>query len=222
MPIEAAMGPVSILTIAEVVATSITELVNLKLRDRSVPLQVSTLVGQLHIVQVALEQILSWTSEDLLNSQRYQQLVAQIEGSLGSFCPLILALQEHLDRLSLRDQGDMTARSKVSFFWNEKDLASYSSLLDRQANALSLFLQAVQWYVSRKASWGATTALIDGFFAAGRWQNNSVLSTKRKIKQYCKRQEIVAPPLSSCSMMTRVSSQRATSTLSASSSTLMP
>lgn len=30
--------------------------------------------------------------------------------------------------------------------WNERDMAVYLSLIDRQINALNLFLQAIQWY----------------------------------------------------------------------------
>lgn len=159
IPSDATMDPVSVLTVVKVVTAATAQLISLKSRYRNVPLQVSTLIGQLHIVQAALEQISAWTSKDLLSSPRYQHLAAQIEGSLDCFCPLILALQQHLDSLGSPDQSGMTARSKMSFLWNEQDLVSYSNLLDRQANALNLFLQAVQWYVCRDVFRGASSPL---------------------------------------------------------------
>lgn len=42
----------------------------------------------------------------------------------------------------------MTAMENISFLWDDQELFTYSSLLDRLVNALGLFLQAIQWYVS--------------------------------------------------------------------------
>jgi guanine nucleotide-binding protein G(i) subunit alpha len=148
------MEPVSIigivgtaLSVAKVVTHAILKLSELKSRYRNVPLQLSTLIGQLYIVRAALEQISSWSSEDLFSSPRYQELAVQIDTSLDCFCPLILTLQQHLEELDLSHDLDMTVRSKVSFLWNEKDLMGYLGLLDCQVNALNLFLQAIQWCV---------------------------------------------------------------------------
>ena len=148
------MEPVSIigivgtaLTVAKTVTQAIVKLHELKSRYRNVPLQLSTLIGQLYIVQAALEQLSSWSSQDLLNNPRYQELATQIDTSLDCFCPLILALKQHLDELNLPEDLDMTARSRVSFLWNEKDLMGFLGLLDCQVNALNLFLQAIQWCV---------------------------------------------------------------------------
>jgi guanine nucleotide-binding protein G(i) subunit alpha len=148
------MDPVSIigivgtaLSVAKVVTHAILKLSELKSRYHNVPLQLSTLIGQLYIVRAALEQISSWSSEDLFSSPRYQELAAQIDTSLDCFCPLILTLQQHLEELDLPQDLDMTVRSKVSFLWNEKDLMGYLGLLDCQVNALNLFLQAIQWCV---------------------------------------------------------------------------
>lgn len=149
------MEPVSILSIvgtalsiANVVTRAIASLSELKSRYRNVPLQLSTLIGQLYMVQAALDQISSWSSKDLFGDPRYQQLAAQMDTSLDSFRPLILALQQHLDELDSHGDIDMAAMKKVSFLWNEQEIMTYSSLLDSQVNALSLFLQAVQWYVA--------------------------------------------------------------------------
>lgn len=147
------MDPISILSIVGStlsVATGVTKAIGtlseLKSRYRNVPLQISTLIGQLYIVQAALEQVASWSSSGLFRDARYQQLAEQIGTSLDSFRPLILALQQHLEELEPHEDITMTAMKKISFLWNEKELMAYSSLLDSQVNALGLFLQAVQWY----------------------------------------------------------------------------
>lgn len=148
------MDPVSILSIvgaALSVANGVTKAIGmlseLKSRYRNVPLQLSTVIGQLYIVQAALDQISSWSSRDLFSNPRYQQLAAQIGTALDSFRPLISALQQHLDELNSHEGIAITGMKRVSFLWNEQELMAYSSLLDCQVNALSLFLQAVQWYV---------------------------------------------------------------------------
>lgn len=147
------MDPISILSIvgsalsvANGVTKAIGTLSELKSRYRNVPLQISTLIGQLYIVQAALEQVASWSSSGLFCHARYQQLAEQIGTSLDSFGPLILALQKHLEELEPQEDITLTTMKKVSFLWNEKELMAYSSLLDSQVNALGLFLQAVQWY----------------------------------------------------------------------------
>lgn len=149
------MDPISILSIvgaALSVANGVTKAIGmlreLKSRYRNVPLQLSTVIGQLYIVQAALDQISSWSSKDLFSGPRYQQLAAQIGTALDSFHPLISALQQHLDELESHEGIAVPGMKKVSFLWNEQELVAYSSLLDCQVNALSLFLQAVQWYAS--------------------------------------------------------------------------
>lgn len=153
------MDPISILSIvgsALSVASGVTKAIGtlsgLKFRYRDVPLQISTLIGQLYIVQADLEQVSSWSSSVLFSNARYQQLAAQIGTSLDSFRPLIMALQQHLDEVESYEDNTMAAMKKVSFLWNEQELMAYSSLLDCQVNALSLFLQVVQRYVSESSS----------------------------------------------------------------------
>lgn len=149
------MDPISILSIvgaALSVANGVTKAIGmlseLKSRYRNVPLQLSTVIGQLYIVRAALDQISSLSSGDLFSDPRYQQLAAQIGTALDSFRPLISALQKHLDELGPYEGIAKAGMEKASFLWNEQELMAYSSLLDCQVNALSLFLQAVQWYVS--------------------------------------------------------------------------
>lgn len=102
------MDPISILSIVGA-ALSVTKggsqaiqtLTTLKSRYRNVPL-LSTLIGQLYIVQAALDQISAWSASatDVFSSPRYQQLAEQIDTSLHCFCPLVIALQQHLHELT--------------------------------------------------------------------------------------------------------------------------
>jgi hypothetical protein len=133
-------------SLAKVVGQAISQLSTLKSRYRNAPLQLSTILGQLYIVRAALEQISSWSSEHLMEDPRYRELAEQIDTSLDCFCPLIITLQQRLDELDFQQDLDMSARSKISFLWNEQDLMGFLQLLDCQVNALNLFLQAIQWY----------------------------------------------------------------------------
>lgn len=213
------MDPVSILgivgtalSIAKEVTHAIQKLGDLKSRYRNVPLQVSTLIGQLYIVQAALEQISSWSTQDLLSSPRYQELAVQIDTSLDCFCPLILTLQQHLDELNLPQDLDLTARSKISFLWNEQDLMGYLNLLDCQVNALNLFLQAIQWCVLSPPR-SMSTFLIG--YVARLGQTNRISSMTMIVEPSYEKQKIVTPRSLGC-LITRVSSPKApTSTPSA-------
>jgi hypothetical protein len=145
------MEPVSVigivgtaLSIGKMATEIIVKLSQLKARYRNVPLQLFTLIGQLNIVKVTLDQSSSWNSQDVWSNPRYQELAAQLDTSLDCFCPLIVTLQQHLDELNLPEDLNMSAWGKISFLWNEQELMGFLSLLDYQINALTLFLQALQ------------------------------------------------------------------------------
>jgi hypothetical protein len=138
----------SILSIADAVTKSISKLSDLKSRYHNAPLQITTLVGQLYIIRAAIEELQRWKLKDLDNEPRYYQLAAQIDTSLSCFVPLIAALEQYLDKLDISLQattGGPTRQNKFLVAWNEADIALYLNLLDRQINALNLFLQAIHW-----------------------------------------------------------------------------
>ena len=149
------MDPVSIFSIigsvvgiADVVTRSIRRLSGLQTKYRDVPFFVSNLIGQLCTVQAALDQLSSWTHKSLTDDPRYSQLASQIGNSLGCFGPLITSLHEHLNELDGLEDAQMTFTKKISFLWSEKDLANYITILNHQVNAVTLLLQAIQWYHS--------------------------------------------------------------------------
>jgi hypothetical protein len=143
------MDPLSIVSIVgtavslgDVIIKCITGLSSLKTKYHDAPLVVSTIIGQLYMVQAALSQLSTWNKPEYAHDPRYQQLAAQIDKSLDSFGPLILALRDRMDHL---ESAALTAQVRLAFIWSENDMTGYSILLDRQVNALSLLLQAVQW-----------------------------------------------------------------------------
>lgn len=140
----------SIISIADVVAKSIRKLSDLRTADRNAPLQVTTLIGQLYIIQAVIAELTRWKSTHSVNDPRYNHLATQIDKSLECFCPMITTLEQYLDNLEvflISNNETPDLHDRLSYLWNERDVATYTTLVDRQVNALSLFLQAVQWWV---------------------------------------------------------------------------
>jgi hypothetical protein len=148
------MDPVTIfqivgtaVSLGDIVVKCITRLSSLKSKYHDAPIHISTMIGQLYIVQTALDQLSVWNRAENDRNPRFQQLATQIGDSVDSFGVLILALQRHLDQFESPDSSGMVAKSRFQFLWSEKEISEYSILLDRQVSALSLLLQAIQWYV---------------------------------------------------------------------------
>ncbi|KAI1868106.1 uncharacterized protein JN550_006594 [Neoarthrinium moseri] len=145
------MDPVSIfqivssaVSLGDVVVKCITRLSSLKSKYHDAPIILSTMIGQLYMVQVAIEQLSEWSKAERSHDPRYQQLAVQVSHSLDSFDLLILALQQLLDYVDSAAPAPMSVKRRIAFLWSEKEMAGYSVLLDRQANALNLLLQAIQ------------------------------------------------------------------------------
>ncbi|KAF2690642.1 hypothetical protein K458DRAFT_61362 [Lentithecium fluviatile CBS 122367] len=135
-------------SLGDVVLKCITGLSSLKTKYHDAPIHISTMIGQLYIVQTALDQLSVSNGAENDRHPRYRQLASQIGNSLDSFGVLVLALQKQLDQFDSPSSSNMAAKGRIKFLWSEKELADYSSLLDRQVNALSLLLQAIQCKVS--------------------------------------------------------------------------
>jgi hypothetical protein len=96
----------SVFSISDVVAKSIRKLSDLRSRYHNAPFQITTLVGQLYIIQAEAGQLTQWKSSAFLNESRYLKLASQIEASLDSFGPLILALEKYLDKSEIVSDCD--------------------------------------------------------------------------------------------------------------------
>ncbi|RYC55193.1 hypothetical protein CHU98_g11014, partial [Xylaria longipes] len=145
------MDPVSIVQIigtavslGDVVLKCISRLHSLKAKYHDAPLIISTITGQLHMVQAALDQLSIWNKPEYGRHPRYRQLALQIGNFLDCFSHLILTLEQRLDDFEPNGSSSITAKQEFVFLWGEKETFEYSSLLDRQVNALNLLLQAVQ------------------------------------------------------------------------------
>ncbi|KAI1378408.1 hypothetical protein F4677DRAFT_466130 [Hypoxylon crocopeplum] len=132
------------ISVGDVVLRCITRLSSLQSKYDDAPILVSTMMGQLCMVRVALSQLSGSASSGLDRNPRYQQIALQVDSALHSFYPLMTRLQQHLDRLDERTPSEMTAIDRIAFVWSEKEMNSFSTLLDRQVNALNLLLQAMQ------------------------------------------------------------------------------
>jgi len=146
------MDPVTIfqvvgaaVSLGDVVLKCITGLSTLKTKFHDAPIHISTMIGQLYIVQTALDQLSVWNKAENDRDPRFRQLALQIGNSLDSFGVLVLALHKQLDQFDSPGPSGMAAKTRVKFLWSEKEIVDYSTLLDRQVNALSLLLQATQW-----------------------------------------------------------------------------
>ncbi|KAI0817940.1 G-alpha-domain-containing protein [Xylaria sp. FL0064] len=140
------MDPVSIIQIVgtavslgDVVIKCIVGLRSLKNKYHDAPLVVSTIIGQLYMVQSALDQLAIWNKPEHGRDPRYRQLAWQIDNALDCFSPLVTTLERRLSDVEL-----MTTTQRLTFLWGEKETSDFSILLDRQVNALNLLLQAVQ------------------------------------------------------------------------------
>ncbi|KAK8135945.1 hypothetical protein PG984_003885 [Apiospora sp. TS-2023a] len=145
----------TVVSLTDVVIKSITKLNSIKARYHNCPLLVVTMIGQLCTVQSALGRLADWNSPERTRDPRYQQLGLQIGNSLDNFSPLILALQQQLDRFEGTAPMQMGAKQKLKFLWSEKDMSEYSILLDRQVNALNLLLHALEC-----SSWSQQNAFV--------------------------------------------------------------
>ncbi|KAK7911474.1 guanine nucleotide-binding protein alpha subunit [Apiospora marii] len=158
----------TVVSLTDVVIKSITKLNSIKAKYHNCPLLVVTMIGQLCTVQSALGRLADWNSPERTRDPRYQQLGLQIGNSLNNFSPLILALQQQLDRFEGTAPMQMGAKQKLKFLWSEKDMSGYSILLDRQVNALNLLLHALEC-----SSWSQQDAFVS------QAENQEILSVAR-------------------------------------------
>ncbi|ETS78455.1 hypothetical protein PFICI_10517 [Pestalotiopsis fici W106-1] len=132
------------LSLGDVVVKSIMKLSSIKGRYQGAPMVLSTMIGQLYIVKSALDRLGDFSRPEHSQHPRHQQLSQQVGSALDSFGLLILALEERLSQFEATELTDMRVKDRLALLWNEKDMLDYSMLLDRQVNALTLLLQAMQ------------------------------------------------------------------------------
>ncbi|KAI1757606.1 G-protein alpha subunit-domain-containing protein [Xylaria castorea] len=134
----------TVVSLGDVVIKCITRLSALKAQFHGAPIIVTSMIGQLHMVKIAQDQLSLLTSPKSNHDPRYRQLAGQIGNALDSFGPILLALSQQLDRYEGVGSDRMTAKTRMGFLHGEREMTNLSILLDRQVNALNLLLQAVQ------------------------------------------------------------------------------
>ncbi|KAI1742359.1 G-protein alpha subunit-domain-containing protein [Xylaria scruposa] len=134
----------TVMSLGDVVIKCITRLSALKAQFHDAPIIVTSMIGQLHMVKIAQDQLSPLTSPKFNHDPRYRQLAGQIGNALDSFGPILLALSQQLDRYEGIGPDRMTAKSRMGFLHGEREMTNLSILLDRQVNALNLLLQAIQ------------------------------------------------------------------------------
>ncbi|KAI8951236.1 G-protein alpha subunit-domain-containing protein [Xylaria longipes] len=134
----------TVVSLGDVVIKCITRLSALKAQFHDAPIIVTSMIGQLHMVKIAQDQLSPLNSPRFGHGPRYHQLAGQIGNALDSFGPILFALSQQLDRYEGVGSDRMTAKSRMGFLHGEREMTNLSILLDRQVNALNLLLQAIQ------------------------------------------------------------------------------
>ncbi|KAI0429889.1 G-protein alpha subunit-domain-containing protein [Xylaria sp. FL1042] len=134
----------TVVSLGDVVIRCITRLSALKAQFHDAPIIVTSMIGQLHMVKIAQDQLSPLNSPNFAHDPRYRQLAAQIGNALDSFGPILLALGQQLDRYEGIGANGMTTKNRMGFVHGEREMTNLSILLDRQVNALNLLLQAIQ------------------------------------------------------------------------------
>lgn len=111
-------------------------------------LKVSSLISHLSTVKAALNQLANLLESDL-GALRDSKLIDEFSTSLGSVEAVVLVLDEKMSLVQRDTANGLTARSRISFMWDEKSIEDCLSLLTNQTQALNLLLTVFQWFVTK-------------------------------------------------------------------------
>jgi guanine nucleotide-binding protein G(i) subunit alpha len=142
-PISAVGLASAVAGLGDVISRSISSLLDLQSRYRSVDLKVNLLIGQLSTLKTALSQIAELNAK-LSTVPQHEQLVQNLATSLGCCEILILHLDDRLCSSQRHGSYGLDAFAKIQFLRDEKTITEYLNLLNNQINALNLLLTALQ------------------------------------------------------------------------------
>ncbi|KAI0116350.1 hypothetical protein GGR51DRAFT_314901 [Nemania sp. FL0031] len=123
----------TVVSLGDVVVNCMGRLSALKVQPHVTP-AVTAITGQLHRARTILDQLSALNSPDLGHSTRHQQLATQVGNAFDGFGPIMLAIEQQLQR-----DGTTEAANN-----SQRELTTLSVLLDRQLDALDLLLQAIE------------------------------------------------------------------------------
>ena len=137
----------SIVNIVDVIAKSIKALRDLQQRWKAADMTVNSLIGQLTTLRTALDQIQGWMSSSLSKQPQHGQLVADLSDSLECCRTLVTFMYDHLLQLDWTEADRLSFAGKIKAVFNDSGVQECTIHLDRQSNALTLLLTALNWLV---------------------------------------------------------------------------
>ena len=148
------MDPVSLLGLAgsvvniiDVIAKSIKNLRELQQKWKAADWTVDSLIGQLSTLSTALCQIYRWISLSLSREPQHDQLLVHLGESLEGCWSLVKFVYDQLLFLDWTEANNLMSWGKIKAIFHGSEVKECATHLDRQTNALNLFLTALNWLV---------------------------------------------------------------------------
>jgi hypothetical protein len=147
------MDPVSAIGLTAAVISSIdactrgfTPLLSLQSRYQQTDLTIRILLTQLSTLKAALVQISEWIHKihDAFPYDHVLDLHISLDGSKF----LVDTLHDRLVSFEREENDHTSPWQKTRFLWEERERATFQTMLNHQITALNLFLTALQWYDS--------------------------------------------------------------------------
>lgn len=133
----------SVCQLVEGIAATTDRIVEWKTRWAVADLSVNLLVGQLCTVKTALSK-LERLSSTHLGGGRFASMSDDVELTVRGCHDLLNILNQHLARMDEDARGHVTTKSKARMLWDKVETDLYQTFLDRQINALNLYLTVAQ------------------------------------------------------------------------------
>jgi hypothetical protein len=142
-PVCGTVGLVAgVASIISVIGKSIITLNSLRQQYKEAEFNIKLLTGHLQLIRTALCRVQKW-AECLSNEPCHYQLIMDLDQSVEHCRILIEHVDDQLSRLQW-DDGLLKFGSKALFLFEDKATSELLTLLDRQMNALTLYLVASQ------------------------------------------------------------------------------
>lgn len=117
------MDPISIIGLTgsafstgKVIANIVKNLITLQSKYKTASLTVSLLIGQLTTIKAALNEVSEWISISLLGVVEHEQLIDNLNLSLGSCHIIISILDDRFAQLGRDDFAELNSKGKANFY----------------------------------------------------------------------------------------------------------
>ena len=133
----------SVVNIVDVIAKSIKNLRDLQQKWEAADWTVNSLITQLSTLSTALRRIETWISTVLCKEPQHNQLVEQLGESLDGCWSLVKFMYDNLQFLDWTEVNNLTSLAKIKAVFHDGAIKECAIHLDRQTNALTLLLTAL-------------------------------------------------------------------------------